>query len=155
MNTQAEKPLTRHQLYRMAHREQLAEKARKWRAENPGVWNARTLASRHKKWDEYLAKNNERNRKLRADMKAKAIAALGERCASCGYDTDVRALQIDHINGDGYIERKAQTSQHAFYRDIAAHGSQGRYQVLCANCNQIKRMEAKEHPTGKPRTKGY
>jgi hypothetical protein len=75
MNTQDEKPLTRHLLYHMAHREQLAEKAHKWRAENPGVWNAHTLASRHKKWDEYLAKNNERNRKLRADMKAKAIAA--------------------------------------------------------------------------------
>ena len=34
-------------------------------------------------------------------------------------------------------------------KSIIANGSQGRYQVLCANCNVIKRMEAGTHPRGR------
>lgn len=47
----------------------------------------------------------ERDRLLRIDQTKREtlIAALGGRCVECGYNFDIRALALDHINSDGYI----------------------------------------------------
>ena len=71
----------------------------------------------------------------------RAIAILGGKCVRCGFN-DWRALQIDHINGGGNQEIK----------QIGATGILGKvlrgetedYQLLCANCNWIKRYEEGE-----------
>lgn len=65
---------------------------------------------------------------------------LGHACARCGF-SDLRALQIDHVNGDGAKERGR---NQAFYKRILADDG-GRYQILCANCNWIKRHEEGTH----------
>lgn len=80
----------------------------------------------------------ERRVKTRA-ARAAVLAAFGSKCARCGY-ADVRALQIDHIAGDGYQE-KSGTGQ--YYRRLLRDFEQTlrRYQLLCANCNWIKREE--------------
>jgi len=72
----------------------------------------------------------------------KAIEHLGARCVACGYDADIRALQIDHIDGGGRKEYLS-TGSHKMLKAILA-GAEG-YQVLCANCNVIKRYDNAEH----------
>lgn len=66
----------------------------------------------------------------------------------CGFD-DPRALQIDHINGGGHAERLAKPSSWKFscnaaYQRMRQRFLDGELQVLCANCNWIKRAENAE-----------
>lgn len=69
----------------------------------------------------------------------------GAKCIKCGF-SDIRALQFDHINGKGNLFREkigGYTHSVIFYSknpDIAKH----ELQVLCANCNWIKRYENNE-----------
>ena len=46
-----------------------------------------------------LARSNKTSTEQRRLLRLQAFQALGGRCARCGFD-DVRALQIDHVNGD-------------------------------------------------------
>lgn len=81
-------------------------------------------------------------------VRLKCLDVLGRKCIRCGYDSDVRALQIDHINSDGRLDRKGpgKKSGGSYYHHIFKNLDSGRYQVLCANCNVIKRAEAQECP---------
>lgn len=74
-------------------------------------------------------------------IRVRAINKLGGVCIRCSF-SDIRALQIDHINGDGTIERKS-LSPCKLYK--LALNNPTKYQVLCANCNWIKRVENKEN----------
>jgi hypothetical protein len=72
------------------------------------------------------------------------IKALGNKCAKCGY-SDARALQVDHVNGGGVRERKLNGwAPTKFYNDIAENPDPTKWQLLCANCNWIKRHENQE-----------
>lgn len=77
--------------------------------------------------------------------RALVLELLGGKCVHCGF-SDFRALQVDHVNGDGYLELKANRKRphnpHRRLKMIKAEPS--RYQLLCANCNQIKKVENKE-----------
>lgn len=66
-------------------------------------------------------------------------------CAKCGF-SDYRALHIDHVNGGGVQELKynKRTKYPKQYRLLIAESPKN-YQVLCANCNFIKRYENNEH----------
>jgi len=72
----------------------------------------------------------------------KVILALGGVCVRCEFD-DWRALQVDHIHGGGQKEYKAIGNQ-SVYSKIIRGRTEG-YQLLCANCNWIKRHEKGEH----------
>lgn len=71
------------------------------------------------------------------------IEKLGGKCVHCGF-SDPRALQVDHINGGGRQERlvKKINTNKALYDDIC--NTVNKYQLLCANCNTIKRITNKE-----------
>lgn len=69
------------------------------------------------------------------------IKKFGGRCKKCGID-DIRVLQVDHINGNGEIERKKFNSKTRYKMIMADDGS--KYQLLCANCNIIKAWENNE-----------
>lgn len=73
------------------------------------------------------------------DARQQVIAHLGGRCCRCGFD-DWRALQVDHVLGGGVKERKAARSSYALWR-LVLKDKTGKYQLLCANCNWIKRYE--------------
>jgi hypothetical protein len=74
----------------------------------------------------------------------KLVEMLGGVCARCGF-ADKRALQIDHINGDGANDRKLlRGGIFAYYLDVPEHARE-KLQVLCANCNWIKRAENSEN----------
>jgi hypothetical protein len=97
---------------------------------------------------EYRERNREklqeRSRQARRAFKAEALERYGTQCTECGF-SDIRALQIDHINNNGAEERKALGGQHfsgwQFYRWLKKQGWPSGYQTLCANCNNIKQWE--------------
>jgi len=103
--------------------------------------------------EEYRHAENERLRKCDLKFKRKfgvgrkqyarisLIGMLGGECSTCGF-RDVRALQLDHIDGSGAADRRrfkniGVTYYHYYLKNIEeAHQ---KLQVLCANCNWIKR----------------
>ena len=75
------------------------------------------------------------------------LVRFGTRCGHCGF-SDSRALQIDHRNGDGFIERRKYKSSVTFYNMLLKMSEEelhSKYQLLCANCNWIKCVENQEH----------
>lgn len=93
------------------------------------------------------------------------IAHLGGRCSNlaCSWIdsdgsrgcTDTRCLQIDHVLGDG-AKRRKDPSEHGtvFYRKVLASVPGEEYQLLCANCNWIKRCVNNELPQSRFATAG-
>lgn len=82
-------------------------------------------------------------------LRLKCLDILGRKCIRCGYEDDVRALQIDHVNSDGRLDRTSAHSGGSYYHHILNEidaGRDNRYQVLCANCNVIMRDERQECP---------
>lgn len=78
----------------------------------------------------------DRTNGYRRTRRLKLLNEYGNKCNCCGYDTDLRALDIDHVFNDGAEERKT-------VKDIVIHITnlnfpKDRYQLLCRNCNKIK-----------------
>lgn len=89
----------------------------------------------------------EYQREYARNIRNTLVQALGSKCVRCGF-TDKRALQIDHVNGGGQRERRAlKNSKIRESRIILESLSRGeeKYQLLCANCNWIKRFENGEN----------
>lgn len=80
-----------------------------------------------------------------------AILEAGGRCCQrCGF-SDYRALQLDHIHGDGWKDRSLTVTSKArdeAIRLIRQGKFSTKFQLLCANCNWIKRYEQAEHTRG-------
>ena len=81
-------------------------------------------------------------RAYRRRVRIEVLQALGGRCMHCG-NTDQRCLQIDHISGGGNQER--QTLGPSRISGKISKGQTEGYQLLCANCNWIKKHEQQEH----------
>jgi len=79
---------------------------------------------------------------MTSNRRERVYKLLSSKCNRCGF-TDRRALQIDHVHGDGKSDRKKYTSQSLYLKHILEVKGKG-YQILCANCNWIKRHENKE-----------
>lgn len=97
-------------------------------------------------------KEKERRAAQFKEWRHKVMAALGGQCVQCKF-TDERALQIDHVHGSGQEDRRKRGFgsgyNWTFYRQILSEPDfKENYQLLCANCNWIKRSENKEHNTG-------
>ena len=113
----------------------------KWRRRNlkpiPLQRRDAYLKNRKKYLQKYKRKYQEKRQLI--------LEKLGNKCVNCGFN-DYRALQIDHIHGNGSKEtRKIGTS--GLYRKILSMNItdiKKEYQLLCANCNWIKRHEKKE-----------
>lgn len=78
--------------------------------------------------------------KRRYQFRIRIINLLGGKCVKCGF-SDWRGLQIDHVRGGGTKHRKRCKNESAYNKEIEAGITSGDYQLLCANCNQIKRYE--------------
>lgn len=89
-----------------------------------------------------------RDRKKREDL----IFFLGNKCVTCGYKENIRALELDHIKSDGYQDRKLKGSKVYRYYIKNLNEAKENLQVLCSNCNKIKAIEKNEHSITK-RTK--
>lgn len=105
----------------------------------------------------YYSKNPAKYREYAREgikrLRLKVLEHLGGPiCCKCGF-LDSRALQIDHINGGGNKETKNIGGSAQLYRSIlnlAPETAKKIYQILCANCNWIKRSENKESFQNRP-----
>lgn len=95
---------------------------------------------------EYYAKAKaiyqEHWREHRINARKAILERMGNKCIKCGF-SDPRALNIDHINNDGHLCRN-RSGKASFYRQLLRLPDIElftKYQLLCANCNQIKRCE--------------
>ena len=86
-------------------------------------------------------KTREHKRRLRKEL----VELLGSKCSKCGF-TDWRALQVDHVNGGGLKQRDKLGGNYYMYLQMLIEIKAGSkdYQLLCANCNWIKRYERNE-----------
>lgn len=83
----------------------------------------------------------------RQEEKKKVMDAMGGKCVQCGFN-NYKALQIDHINGDGHLDKNGGRGYgFKYYTRVLTSflNKEGRYQLLCANCNWIKRFDNKEY----------
>lgn len=135
----------------------------RWRKKNPEKWYAISHKKRHRiitkkqkmqskswyyknkiKWKQYRKNSQARGltpRHYRNLYRKHSLEFLGGKCVKCGF-SDTRALQIDHIKGGGSKELKGSCT-HKQYLRIKANPKL--YQLLCANCNWIKRVERHEY----------
>lgn len=104
---------------------------------------------RRAKWRIWAAENKEALRaykrkqcaKRRKELRDEIVLLLGSICIQCEF-SDVRALQIDHVNAGGAAERKRLGTDITYLCKIlksAREKGSEEYQLLCANCNWIKR----------------
>jgi len=127
--------MNRHQTYYLNHREEILAKHREY----------------YKIHKEQYNQNRKKYPKSQQTMRMNIIELLGNKCSNpnclvpngC---SDWRALQIDHINGKGNKEFQQLKNTYQYYKFILEQIKSGskEYQLLCANCNWIKKYENKE-----------
>ena len=97
---------------------------------------------------DYYDKKKLSQKQHQRKVKDKLFEILGgQKCIRCGF-SDSRALQFDHINGGG-IKDQIRHTRHtdrmrAYYVKNIEEAKQT-LQVLCANCNWIKKHENNEN----------
>ena len=115
--------------YNRKHKAELAKKSHEWYMKNRGV---------------ILEKTSEYKKKKNNELRMTVMKRLGGvECVWCGED-NFWVLSIDHINNDGCKERreKKRTSVQMWHRmlELTDEKLNKKYQVLCRNCNWMKRM---------------
>ena len=126
-----------------------------WRKENPERSRALKRQSdarvRARDPEGFKTRHNEASKRHRENkperltqkkIRARIFEILGETCVRCGFN-DKRALWIDHVLGDGAAERKRLGVYQVYLKIIATKGKG--YQMLCANCQAIKKAENREY----------
>lgn len=108
------------------------------------------MGSKNNVWKGGVSKDKKHKRdyhnNYNRSVKVSAHSILGSKCVKCGFE-DSRALQIDHIFGGGTKERKEyKNGITQFYKKVieSVLKKENKYQLLCANCNWIKRDENRE-----------
>ena len=117
------------------------------------IKNWRNNPKNKSKWNKYVL---DKNRKSQYKIRKEIFQLLGGRCANPfnlphpDWCNDPRCLQIDHVNGGGKKERISFNGYSSYIKFILKEIKNGSkdYQLLCANCNWIKRHENNEIPKG-------
>jgi hypothetical protein len=69
---------------------------------------------------------------------------LNPLCEVPGGVKNINGLCLEHINGDGYIQRSQGIKGTTLYRWVIQQGYPDNFSVWCATCNQIKKIEQEE-----------
>jgi hypothetical protein len=121
--------------WRAANPERSKEIHKKHHAKHRGK---RAAACREAYWrdpEPYKA----RQRQRQAALKDEAYQAYGGYVCVCCGETERAFLTLDHINNDGNKHRK-EVDPAAMYYWLKKHGYPSIVQVLCASCNQGKKI---------------
>lgn len=158
--------------WRYAQNSMLREQMYEWRRKNPEKWveicrrsyqkrlsdplkkqkiYAQQRAASTRWWKNHRDKLNEKHRRQGQRLKHLVMTHYSQgipQCNRCKFG-DVRALSIDHINGAGRLHKKhIKKTGNAFYQWLKNQGYPDGYQVLCMNCQWIKRFEKGEFVGG-------
>jgi hypothetical protein len=87
-------------------------------------------------------------KKYRWKVRLAILAFMGGKCVRCGF-ADPRALQVDHVRAGGRNDREPTNNGAIVLKRVMDPKNAGKFQLLCANCNWIKRYENNE-VTGRP-----
>lgn len=130
--------------YRLKNKDKKKAYDKEWRLKNKDE----LIVKKKKYWLKIKDKKNPENKKKNRDIRRKVLELLGGKCVHCGF-SNPRALQIDHIQNNGAIERK-NCKVEQLYRKILKMNKKDwetEYQLLCANCNYIKKFMFEEEQT--------
>jgi hypothetical protein len=119
--------------------------SRRWRQTHPDLVKEQKRRYYERHTERLRALQNPGNLARARQLRRDVLAALGNLCIRCGFD-DWRALQIDHIHGSGRADRARFANLSQYFRAVIAEPE--KYQILCSNCNWIKRYEQNEHRWG-------
>jgi len=126
--------------YHLEHRDQILESKRVDYRNDPAKFKLRNARIHHALLE-----------RTKLDVMSHYSGSSQPQCANPygqheGSYADIRALSIDHVNGGGTKHRKALGSGGglAFYGWLIKNAYPPGYQVLCMNCQFIKRHESKE-----------
>lgn len=125
--------------YYKTHKKRIKKATRLYTKTHPRMVDKAVESWRKKNRVRYLTSQYIR----RIAIKDIAYKTLGGYKCKCGF-SDPRALQIDHIKGGG---SRAKHTTGQVYSLVIKYPE--RFQVLCSNCNWIKRYENKEVKTSK------
>lgn len=116
----------------------IAKDSKKRYEKNPQSFLISSRKSYRKNYIIYKERAAEKYRKSLTRL----FNVLGSECKKCGI-SDKRILQLDHINGGGAIDRRANSTGYTYYWRIAEKIEKGNkdFQILCANCNLISAIE--------------
>ena len=120
---------------------------RDWICKKCKTEETRKYYSEHQEKLKKFMRHKARKRQiLTKECRKKILEFLGSKCVVCGF-SDKRALCIDHVNSDGYLERRKFRGLE-YYSHILRELEKGSkaYQLLCANHNMIKASEKREYP---------
>lgn len=149
--------------YRDNHKEQTKKYQKEYRKKHKKkmkkylaiyyIKNKETLAQKDRKNYEKTKEARSRNAKVtHQKTRDEIIKLLGSKCSNSNCLVpdgckDPRCLQIDHVNGGGNKEAKKFSAGSIYYKHILEQIKVGSkdYQLLCANCNWIKRNENREY----------
>jgi hypothetical protein len=137
-------------LYKAKNRALLAARARAYRLAHP----EREVATRTK----HRVKNRAKFRARYRQYRAEAIRAYGGCCRCCG-EANLCFLTIDHVRNDGALHRRCKGKAgeyhgngYKIYAWLRTRGypQDGRFQVLCYNCNCCKTHDPIGHRKAHP-----
>jgi hypothetical protein len=100
---------------------------------------------RVKSWGKLRNKEREQGRRYYYSIRNEIYRLLGNKCCECGID-DIRVFQVDHVNGGGNSRKIINRSGQGMLKKRLTEIEKGskKYQLLCANCNIIKKHENNE-----------
>lgn len=105
----------------------------------------------HRKWRaEHREQVKEINTRSRDKVRAEVLTYYGNgklACLLCGF-SDVRALTIDHLDGNGADHRRVIGRGSALCSYLRKHNYPEGYQTLCMNCQFVKAKEFGEFTRG-------
>lgn len=97
--------------------------------------------------DTHRENTKNRIKRYTINLKSEILSHYGNgkiACTKCGYDKDISALTIDHVNGNGRNHRKSLDTT-KFYSWLKNNNYPEGFTTLCQNCQWIKRDEKYEY----------
>lgn len=122
--------------YHKANRPYYNAKHLEWLQQNRDHVNAYNREWVGKQGDEWRERQRVNKRTASRRRHEEAIQAYGGFCACCG-ETEIRFLQIDHIENNG-AEHRRELRTNRLDAWLKRNGYPEGFQVLCANCNFAK-----------------
>jgi hypothetical protein len=97
--------------------------------------------------DTHKESTKDRIKRYTLNLKSDVLSHYGNGklvCTKCGYDKDISALTIDHINGGGRKHRESLDTT-KFYSWLKNNNYPKGFTTLCQNCQWLKRDEQYEY----------